>query len=146
MARVYREYERRKADQGMSTSRISSARGALFDADAGALAQVRERYRAFTVDEYQDVNLLQQSLLDRWLGERDELCAIGDDSPVHLRVHGRAPEYLLNAGAVPRRDGRPARGQLPVDPQVRQPRTCSSLSSAARRRCCGRYTLVGPSR
>ena len=149
MARVYREYERRKADQGyVDFEDLLELAVRLFDADAGALAQVRERYRAFTVDEYQDVNLLQQSLLDRWLGERDELCAVGDDYQSIYAFTGASPEYLLGMPrAVPRSDGRPARGQLPVDaagPGNGEPaRPCSS---AARRRCCGRYTSVGPSR
>ena len=100
MARVYREYERRKADQGyVDFEDLLELTVRLFDADAGALAQVRERYRAFTVDEYQDVNLLQQSLLDRWLGERDELCAVGDDYQSIYAFTGASPEYLLGMPA-----------------------------------------------
>jgi DNA helicase II / ATP-dependent DNA helicase PcrA len=100
MARVYREYERRKADQGyVDFEDLLELAVRLFDADEGALAQVRERYRAFTVDEYQDVNLLQQSLLDRWLGERDELCAVGDDYQSIYAFTGASPEYLLGMPA-----------------------------------------------
>ena len=40
----------------------------MYEEDEHALAALRERYSAFTVDEYQDVNLLQQTLLDLWLG------------------------------------------------------------------------------
>ncbi len=66
MVKVYRDYERRKADQGyVDFEDLIEMAIRLFDADGGALDQVRERYRAFTVDEYQDVNLLQQTLLDR---------------------------------------------------------------------------------
>ena len=37
--------------------------------------------------------------------------------PVDLRVHRREPRVPAgHAGAIPRRDGRPARGQLPLDP------------------------------
>lgn len=39
---------------------------------------VRRQYRWFTVDEYQDVSPLQQRLLDLWLGDRGQLCAVGD--------------------------------------------------------------------
>ncbi|MBA2569143.1 MAG: ATP-dependent DNA helicase UvrD2 [Actinobacteria bacterium] len=96
MARVYGEYERRKTDQGyVDFEDLLELAVRLLDADAGALAQVRERYRALTVDEYQDVNLLQQSLLDRWLGERDELCAVGDDYQSIYAFTGASPEYLL---------------------------------------------------
>src|SRR6476646_12093013 len=101
MVRVYRDYERRKADQGwVDFEDLLELTIRLFDADEGALEQVRDRYRAFTVDEYQDVNLLQQTLLDRWLGDRDELCSVGDDYQSIYAFTGATPEYLL---ALPQR-------------------------------------------
>ncbi len=101
MVKVYRDYERRKADQGyVDFEDLIEMAIRLFDADPGALEQVRDRYHAFTVDEYQDVNLLQQTLLDRWLGERDELCAVGDDYQSIYAFTGASPEYLL---AMPQR-------------------------------------------
>jgi DNA helicase II / ATP-dependent DNA helicase PcrA len=96
MLRVYRDFERRKFDQGwVDFEDLLELAIRLFDADEGALTQVRERYRAFTVDEYQDVNLLQQTLLDRWLGDRDELCAVGDDYQSIYAFTGASPEHLL---------------------------------------------------
>ena len=96
MLRVYRDYERRKSEQGyVDFEDLLEMAIRLFDADEGALTQVRERYRAFTVDEYQDVNLLQQTLLDRWLGDRDELCAVGDDYQSIYAFTGASPEHLL---------------------------------------------------
>jgi DNA helicase-2/ATP-dependent DNA helicase PcrA len=96
MLRVYREYERRKSEQGwVDFEDLLELAIRLFDADEGALTQVRERYQAFTVDEYQDVNLLQQTLLDRWLGDRDELCAVGDDYQSIYAFTGASPEHLL---------------------------------------------------
>jgi DNA helicase-2/ATP-dependent DNA helicase PcrA len=101
MLRVYREYERRKADQGwVDFEDLIELAIRLFDADEGALNQVRERYQAFTVDEYQDVNLLQQTLLDRWLGERDELCAVGDDYQSIYAFTGATPGHLLAMPSV----------------------------------------------
>ncbi len=106
MLRVYRDYERRKADQGyVDFEDLIEMAIRLFDADEGALQQVRDRYHAFTVDEYQDVNLLQQTLLDRWLGDRDELCAVGDDYQSIYAFTGASPEYLL---AMPERFPRAA--------------------------------------
>jgi ATP-dependent DNA helicase UvrD/PcrA len=96
MLRVYREYERRKVDQGyVDFEDLIELAIRLLDSDQEALERVRARYRAFTVDEYQDVNLLQQSLLDRWLGVRDELCAVGDDYQSIYAFTGASPEYLL---------------------------------------------------
>jgi DNA helicase-2/ATP-dependent DNA helicase PcrA len=101
MARVFREYERRKAAAGLVDFEDLLALAIdLYDEDEWALGTFRERYRAFTVDEYQDVNLLQQTLLDRWLGASDELCAVGDDYQSIYSFTGATPEYLL---ALPRR-------------------------------------------
>src|SRR5439155_340689 len=69
--RVFREYERRKDAEGLLDFEDLLERTArLLESDDAARAAVHNRWRAFTVDEYQDVNLLQQSLLDLWLGDR----------------------------------------------------------------------------
>src|SRR4029079_12257204 len=65
------------------------------EADLQALELVRARWRAFTVDEYQDVNLLQQTLLDLWLGARDDLCAVGDDYQSIYGFTGASARWLL---------------------------------------------------
>src|SRR4029077_18347318 len=72
----------------------------VLEEDAHALELVRERWQAFTVDEYQDVNLLQQTLLDLWLGDRDELCAVGDDYQSIYGFTGASARWLL---ALPQR-------------------------------------------
>jgi DNA helicase-2/ATP-dependent DNA helicase PcrA len=96
MTRVFREYERRKADAGwVDFEDLLELAIRLFADDPKALAEVRDRYRSFTVDEYQDVNLLQQTLLDRWLGDGDELCTVGDDYQAIYAFTGATPEYLL---------------------------------------------------
>jgi DNA helicase-2/ATP-dependent DNA helicase PcrA len=80
MATVYREYERRKAARGdLDFEDLLELAIRLFETDEQARVDIRDRYAAFTVDEYQDVNLLQQTLLDLWLGPRDDLCVVGDD-------------------------------------------------------------------
>jgi DNA helicase-2/ATP-dependent DNA helicase PcrA len=96
MERVFRSYEERKAARGLvDFEDLLELAIRLYDEDAAAVAGFRERYRAFTVDEYQDVNLLQQSLLERWLGDRDDLCVVGDDYQSIYSFTGATPEYLL---------------------------------------------------
>ena len=56
--------------------------------------QVRRQYRHFVVDEYQDVSALQQRLLDLWLGERDDICVVGDVSQTIYSFTGASPEHL----------------------------------------------------
>jgi DNA helicase-2/ATP-dependent DNA helicase PcrA len=93
---VYREYERRKAASGLvDFEDLLAGAVALYEQDDGAASEFRERYRAFTVDEYQDVNGLQQRLLELWLGERDDLCAVGDDYQAIYGFTGAGPEHLL---------------------------------------------------
>jgi DNA helicase-2/ATP-dependent DNA helicase PcrA len=101
MARVFRRYEGRKDEAGYVDFEDLLERAIrLFDNDTAAVTAFRERYRAFTIDEYQDVNLLQQTLLERWIGGRDELCAVGDDYQAIYSFTGATPRYLLE---MPRR-------------------------------------------
>ena len=58
--------------------------------------QVRSQYQHFVVDEYQDVSPLQQRLLDLWLGERDNLCVVGDASQTIYSFTGATPDHLLD--------------------------------------------------
>jgi DNA helicase II / ATP-dependent DNA helicase PcrA len=96
MARVYHEYERRKKDEGLLDFEDLLERAVrLFERDASAASTFRAQYRAFTVDEYQDVNLLQQTLLDHWLGDRDDLCVVGDDYQSIYAFTGAGPDHLL---------------------------------------------------
>ena len=96
MATVFREYERRKEASGLiDFEDLLELAVRMYEEDEWALAALRERYTAFTVDEYQDVNLLQQSLLELWLGGRDDLCAVGDDYQSIYGFTGASPEWLL---------------------------------------------------
>ena len=58
--------------------------------------QVRAQYQHFVVDEYQDVSSLQQRLLELWLGERDNLCVVGDASQTIYSFTGATPDHLLD--------------------------------------------------
>jgi DNA helicase II / ATP-dependent DNA helicase PcrA len=96
MDTVYREYERRKSARGeIDFEDLLELAVRLHEGDPRVRAAFQERYRAFTVDEYQDVNLLQQTLLDLWLGDRDDLCVVGDDYQSIYRFTGASPRWLL---------------------------------------------------
>jgi DNA helicase-2/ATP-dependent DNA helicase PcrA len=101
MHRVYRDYEKRKESEGaLDFEDLLELTVQLFERDPQACETFRAQYRAFTVDEYQDVNLLQQELLEHWLGERDDLCVVGDDYQSIYAFTGAGPEHLLD---VPKR-------------------------------------------
>jgi DNA helicase-2/ATP-dependent DNA helicase PcrA len=65
----------------------------LIDSRAAA-DQVRDIFRHFVVDEYQDVNPLQKLLLEAWLGDRDDLCVVGDPNQVIYSFTGATASYL----------------------------------------------------
>ena len=67
----------------------------MIDSEPRVAQQVREQYRFFVVDEYQDVSPLQQELLDLWLGDRDDVCVVGDASQTIYTFAGATPNYLL---------------------------------------------------
>jgi DNA helicase-2/ATP-dependent DNA helicase PcrA len=96
MHRVYDGYERRKQTMGrLDFEDMLGLNVRLLDEYPAAAEQVRARFHAFTVDEFQDVNPLQAALLDRWLGDRDDLCVVGDDYQTIYAFTGASPEHLL---------------------------------------------------
>ncbi len=109
------------------------------------LPTFRDRYRAFTVDEYQDVNLLQQTLLERWLGDRDDLCVVGDDYQSIYGFTGASAEHLLALrGAGAGRSG--SRRTTARRRRCSRSRTGSCPGSAAPRSSCARPARTAPSR
>lgn len=57
---------------------------------------VRSRYRSFVVDEFQDVSALQFELLNLWLGDRHDICVVGDVAQTIYSFAGADPRYLIN--------------------------------------------------
>ena len=71
----------------------------MLDEHPRITAQIHEQYRHFVVDEYQDVNPLQQSLLDLWLGERQDVCVVGDPAQSIYSFTGASADHLLSFAA-----------------------------------------------
>lgn len=68
----------------------------LLRAEPLALSHVQQRYRFFTVDEYQDISPLQHQLLDLWLGDHSDLCVVGDPNQTIYSFTGASSEFLHN--------------------------------------------------
>ncbi|HVU92925.1 MAG TPA: UvrD-helicase domain-containing protein [Jatrophihabitans sp.] len=96
VAQLYAEYEstKRRTGQIDFADLLLIMAGALEEYPDVA-EEVRSRYRHFVVDEYQDVSPLQQRLLDAWLGDRDDLCVVGDPNQTIYSFAGATPEHLL---------------------------------------------------
>lgn len=96
MARLLETYEQVKSDRGVIDFEdvLLVTVGILAERDDIART-VRQQYRHFVVDEYQDVNTLQQRLLDLWVGERDDVCVVGDPAQTIYSFTGASPRHLL---------------------------------------------------
>lgn len=95
LAAIYRSYERTKAERSLIDFEdvLLVMLGALSEYDEIA-TQVRNQYRFFTVDEYQDVSPLQQQLLEAWLGDSREICVVGDPNQTIYSFAGATPKFL----------------------------------------------------
>lgn len=96
MARLIASYEDVKSDRGVIDFEdvLLLTVGVLREHEEIARV-VRGQYRHFVVDEYQDVNRLQQTLLELWLGDRKDLCVVGDPAQTIYSFTGASPEHLL---------------------------------------------------
>ena len=68
----------------------------MIEGEPKVAAAVREQYRHFTVDEFQDVSPLQNRLLELWLGNRHDLCVVGDASQTIYSFTGADARFLLD--------------------------------------------------
>ncbi|WP_104136436.1 ATP-dependent DNA helicase UvrD2 [Arthrobacter sp. ZGTC131] len=101
VARVFQSYEDVKTDRNViDFEDVLLITVGILQEDPKVAATVREQYRHFVVDEYQDVSPLQQRLLELWLGGRDELCVVGDASQTIYSFTGASPRHLLGFKAL----------------------------------------------
>jgi DNA helicase-2/ATP-dependent DNA helicase PcrA len=96
MAAVYERYEAEKRRRGVVDfdDLLSMCARALETDDEFAAGQ-RWRFRHLFVDEFQDVNPVQFRLLKGWLGERADLCVVGDPNQAIYSWNGADPRLLL---------------------------------------------------
>jgi DNA helicase-2/ATP-dependent DNA helicase PcrA len=92
---VFGTYEELKREQGrMDMEDVLLIGAALLAEDDRVAATVRQQYKWFVVDEYQDVSPIQATLLDLWLGGRDEICVVGDPAQTIYSFAGARAAYL----------------------------------------------------
>ena len=93
--RLWAEYERAKDRAGrLDFDDMLGRTVDLLESDEAAATTVRSRYAWFSVDEYQDTNPLQQHLLELWLGDRDDLCVVGDEDQTIYTFAGATSDFL----------------------------------------------------
>jgi DNA helicase II / ATP-dependent DNA helicase PcrA len=98
--RVFAAYEQLRRDRHLvDFESVLELTAAILGGHRVAGAEVRDRYRYFVVDEYQDVNPLQKLLLDAWLGDRDDVCVVGDPRQTIYSFTGATSAYLTGFAA-----------------------------------------------
>jgi DNA helicase-2/ATP-dependent DNA helicase PcrA len=97
IAKVYEAYESlKKQERAIDFEDVILLTVGMLEEERDVRDRVRDQYRYFTVDEYQDVSPLQQRLLDLWLGKRDDICVVGDPAQTIYSFAGATPAFLLN--------------------------------------------------
>ncbi|GAA5199482.1 ATP-dependent helicase [Microbacterium jejuense] len=90
-------YERLKDERRqLDFEDVLLACAGMLEAEPQVAKAVREQYRHFTVDEFQDVSPLQNRLLELWLGDRRDLCVVGDASQTIYSFAGADAGFLLD--------------------------------------------------
>ncbi len=95
IARIFGRYEDARRDQRLidfdDILRVC-CRDLLSDPEFAA--SQRWRFQHLFVDEFQDVNPLQDALLNAWRGDRFDLCVVGDPNQAIYAWNGADPELL----------------------------------------------------
>ncbi|WP_307806990.1 ATP-dependent helicase [Naasia sp. SYSU D00057] len=97
---IQRQYEELKdARRQLDFEDVLLATIGMIEEEPRVAQHVREQYRFFVVDEYQDVSPLQQQLLAAWMGDRRDVCVVGDASQTIYSFAGARADYLLDFGS-----------------------------------------------
>jgi DNA helicase-2/ATP-dependent DNA helicase PcrA len=95
VAHVYRAYEREKRKRGLvDFDDLILQCADAFEREAAFADAQRWRFRYLFVDEFQDASAAQFRLLRAWLGERADLCVVGDGDQAIYGFAGADPGYL----------------------------------------------------
>ncbi len=95
VARLYAGYEDLRRERHLvDFESVLELTAAILAEHPEASALIRDRYRYFVIDEYQDVNPLQKLLLDSWASGRDDVCVVGDPRQTIYSFAGATAGYL----------------------------------------------------
>lgn len=96
LAELQHRYEKLKDERRqLDFEDVLLACAGMLESEPRVAAAVHEQYRHLTVDEFQDVSPVQHRLLELWLGDRRDLCVVGDASQTIYSFAGADPHYLL---------------------------------------------------
>jgi ATP-dependent DNA helicase UvrD/PcrA len=96
-ASLFERYENEKKRRGLvDFDDLLWHAGSVLEDDAQFAAATRWRFRHLFVDEFQDVNPVQYRLLNGWMGDRFDLCVVGDPNQAIYSWNGADPTLLTN--------------------------------------------------
>jgi DNA helicase-2/ATP-dependent DNA helicase PcrA len=96
IASLYDRYETEKSRRGVvDFDDLLWGLADALESDAEFAAVIRWRHRHLFVDEFQDVNPAQFRLIRLWLGDRRDLCVVGDDDQAVYGFTGADASYLV---------------------------------------------------
>ena len=95
VAAIYVSYEREKRKRGLvDFDDLITGCADVLERDADFAAAQRWRFRHLFVDEFQDASAAQFRLLRAWLGDRSDLCVVGDPDQAIYGFAGADASYL----------------------------------------------------
>lgn len=95
--RVYKEYQKRlKQNNALDFDDLIMLTVQLFQQNAEVLNHYQERFPFILVDEYQDTNTAQFTLLSLLASRYQNLCVVGDDDQSIYRFRGANIHNILN--------------------------------------------------
>lgn len=95
--RVYKEYQKRlKQNNALDFDDLIMLTVQLFQQNAEILNHYQERFPFILVDEYQDTNTAQFTLLSLLASRYQNLCVVGDDDQSIYRFRGANIHNILN--------------------------------------------------
>lgn len=96
-AALFERYENEKKRRGLvDFDDLLWLAGTILEDDAQLAAATRWRFRHLFVDEFQDVNPVQYRLLRGWMGDRLDLCVVGDPNQAIYSWNGADPTLLTD--------------------------------------------------
>ncbi len=96
VAAVMTAYEKTKAASGqVDFSDILLCAASLLAEHPAVAERIRDTYRHFVVDEYQDVSAVQHRLISLWVDDRPDVCVVGDPNQAIHSFAGARADFLL---------------------------------------------------
>lgn len=93
---VFKEFEKRRTEQNILTfDDFIPLTIELLSTNISCKQQWLNRIEHFIIDEYQDINLSQQKLIELLAGENANLMVVGDDDQTIYEWRGARPDYIL---------------------------------------------------